>query len=326
MRFLDIIIPQYGESAQTVEKALESIAIQKDVDFNEIGVFLINDHSKNQIKSTTLKKFPNLNITYLINEKNLGPGLTRQRGLDLSEAEYVTFLDADDVFYDDTVLNDVFLCLGKSNKPNVLYTDILWEYKDYDKIRTTVLTANDLMCLHGLFVKTSWLRNNNIRFHPNLFYYEDSYFTSVINSFNECYYNKKLAYIWKCNLNSMTKKKKYEVIVTHFDDFVNSGIYVYEFTKDINPDYAIQVLRKSIIESVYGLESNFFDYEELKDEKIRCEKLLYSVINEYPFVLEDDKFIKELSEKAIRDNEKHNYYYESYMNYYEFVDYMKKNN
>ena len=68
----------------------------------------------------------------------------------------------DDVFYDDTVLNDVFLCLDKSNKPNVLYTDILWEYKDYDKIRTTVLTANDLMCLHGLFVKTSWLRKIRI--------------------------------------------------------------------------------------------------------------------------------------------------------------------
>ena len=67
MRFLDIIIPQYGETAQTVETALNSIAMQKDVDFNEIGVFLINDHSKNQIKSTTLKKFPQLNITYLIN-------------------------------------------------------------------------------------------------------------------------------------------------------------------------------------------------------------------------------------------------------------------
>lgn len=325
MRFLDIIIPQYGETAQTVETALNSIAMQKDVDFNEIGVFLINDHSKNQIKSTTLKKFPQLNIHYLINEKNMGPGLTRQRGIDLSNAQYVTFLDADDVFYDDTVLNDVFQCLKRSQYPNVLFTSILWEYKSYDKIEKTILTPRDLMCLHGLFVKPSWLKEKEIKFHNNLFYYEDSYFTTIIISNDDTYAHDKVTYVWKCNLNSMTKKKKYEVVVTHFDDFINSGIYTYEYCEKHSLSAGKDYLRKTLVEAVYSLESSFFDYDELKEEKKRCETLLYDLICNYREILNDKENVDIIAKNAIESNEKHNYYYESYMSFYEFIQYMENN-
>ena len=42
---LDIIIPQYKESSNLIKRALDSISCQLGVDFKEIGIIMINDHS-----------------------------------------------------------------------------------------------------------------------------------------------------------------------------------------------------------------------------------------------------------------------------------------
>lgn len=41
------------------------------------------------------------NVTLIRNKKNLGPGLSRQRGLDLAKGEYICFLDSDDYWEPD---------------------------------------------------------------------------------------------------------------------------------------------------------------------------------------------------------------------------------
>lgn len=42
---LDILIPQYKETDEIIKPMLDSIALQQNVDFKDIGVIIVNDGS-----------------------------------------------------------------------------------------------------------------------------------------------------------------------------------------------------------------------------------------------------------------------------------------
>ena len=47
-RFLDIIVPEYNCPIEYMIRLLNSVNIQKNIDFREIGVIIVNDCSKNK--------------------------------------------------------------------------------------------------------------------------------------------------------------------------------------------------------------------------------------------------------------------------------------
>ena len=93
---LQILIPQYEETDEIIKPLLDSIAIQQNVDFNEIGVIIVNDGSNIHLTEDFLKSYP-FEIEYILNEHK-GVSATRQAALDHATADYVMFCDADDMF------------------------------------------------------------------------------------------------------------------------------------------------------------------------------------------------------------------------------------
>lgn len=93
---LQILVPQYNESDKDVKPLLDSIALQQNVDFDDIGVIICNDGSDVYLSRDLLDQYP-----YLIEyhkEKHRGVSATRNACLDYADAEYVMFCDADDMF------------------------------------------------------------------------------------------------------------------------------------------------------------------------------------------------------------------------------------
>ena len=130
---LDIIIPQYMEDEHTIKNLLDSIMNQKNIDFNDIQVTIINDASTCILSNEFLMNYEKLNIVYLRNDKNLGPGLTRQRGIDSTDEPFIMFMDADDEYINSNVLSRILDYLKKYN-PNYLVTNIMVEvYLDNQK-------------------------------------------------------------------------------------------------------------------------------------------------------------------------------------------------
>lgn len=87
---ISIIIPYYNKSS-TIHRSVESVRNQT---YTNWELILIDDRSEvplDKIFYTDDKR-----IQILVNDNNLGPGPTRQRGLDIAKGEYVAFLDADD--------------------------------------------------------------------------------------------------------------------------------------------------------------------------------------------------------------------------------------
>ena len=74
---------------------LSSISIQTVVD--KVKVIIAKDDVKDNYDFVKTR-FPNLDITILPCEKNGGPGIARQRALEACDTDWITFIDADDVF------------------------------------------------------------------------------------------------------------------------------------------------------------------------------------------------------------------------------------
>lgn len=90
MALISIIIP-YFNKINTIQRSVKSVLNQI---YSNWELILIDDSS--DIPLMEIFQAEDKRIQILSNELNLGPGPTRQRGLDLAKGEYVAFLDADD--------------------------------------------------------------------------------------------------------------------------------------------------------------------------------------------------------------------------------------
>ncbi len=287
MNFLDIIIPQYKENEKLIKRALDSINCQLGVDFNEIGIIMINDHSNVLVSDKLINSYKNLHIKYLKNEKNLGAGLTRRRGIEESEAKYITFLDADDYFYGNAGLQLVIGCL-KETEADVVQTSFIGErYVNYKLTPIPFEADYTKAWLHAKYIKKDFLERNDINFSKELTNnFEDSYFCSLITGFE---FDTKQAinidyptYYWCFNENSITRcERKYHYFVDVYDDYLKCPKLVYNKLKDHNKYFADYYIKQATC-NLYGiLMSELFDFKELTEKKRIYQNELIQFIKEH---------------------------------------------
>jgi glycosyltransferase involved in cell wall biosynthesis len=90
MDLISIVIPYYNKQ-NTIVRSVKSVLNQT---YENWELFIIDDNS-----DVPLNKVFNIHdsrIRLIVNNDNLGPGPTRQIGVDLTNGEYIAFLDADD--------------------------------------------------------------------------------------------------------------------------------------------------------------------------------------------------------------------------------------
>ena len=98
---LDIIIPTYKDK-DGLRRSLRSIP-----DNPFINIIVIDDCSDLNYDDI-LKQYPNIHLYYL--NKNSGPGIARQYGIEQGCGTYITFLDSGDYFYEggaQAILNQI---------------------------------------------------------------------------------------------------------------------------------------------------------------------------------------------------------------------------
>ena len=92
--WVDIVIPAYNPGRELIE-AVRSCVGQS---YKKYSVIVVDDHSSIDVKKL-LWDFPS--VKYIRNDKNLGPGGARNVGIKASEADCISFLDADDIMHKD---------------------------------------------------------------------------------------------------------------------------------------------------------------------------------------------------------------------------------
>ena len=264
---LDIIIPQYSENEEVISNLLNSINNQNNVDFSQIRITIVNDFSNVILNDEFLHSFNNLDIDYIRNDKNTGPGLARQKGFDNTNGLYVMYCDSDDELYD---LNSLSIILDYITKyePKYLVTDILVEKSKGTEILKGKAT---FPWMHGKVYNREFVVNNNIRFHNTIRHVEDAYFTTcllgLIDS-KEIDFLDIPTYRWKANPASLTRSKsKHHYIVEIFDEFYDLSIELYNFLRDRNSRIKLNYAISSIFGIYLVLNSDLFDYPDLEEKK-----------------------------------------------------------
>ena len=199
---LNVIIPVY-KARETLPNALDSLVAQT---FKRFFVTISQDGDGEDYSDIiTEYKRRGLHINHIDCKENGGPGMARQRGIDLSISknyDYVMFLDADDIVTPRAV--EVLYKEIQKNLVDIMISSFIAENEHDSQMLEADKTP--ITWCHGKMYRLKYLQENNIRFLDELKMNEDSYFNLVAVNLTE----KKMrineyTYVWRYNKESLTR-------------------------------------------------------------------------------------------------------------------------
>ena len=205
MKLLSFVIPTYNPS-KLLKSCIESIFNQK-IDLELIEVILIDDNSvKKKYIQYIKRRFKKLK--YFKNNKNLGPGLSRNVGIKKASGKYIFCLDSDDYIKKNSlnkIINhikfknsDVIFfdfCIIDENKKKYFSNFYKYKYSNKKMLNLLLSASADSSAIFGLY-KKSFLVKNKILFKKGV--HEDILFMFKIFFYCKSKYHIK-DYIYRKN-------------------------------------------------------------------------------------------------------------------------------
>ena len=195
---IDIIIPAYN-AHDTIRRTLNTIAYQNIID--KIKVTIVNDASDKDYSDEVNYYSSFMDIKEIKLDKNSGPGVARQTGIDNTKEDYIMFIDSDDILFSPVSVFDLYNSIIEDDS-DICISSFLAEESKF----CFVEKENDRVWLHGKIYKREFLKDNNVTFN-------DTY-ANEDNGFNQlaflCGAKVKtipiITYVWCENKNSITRK------------------------------------------------------------------------------------------------------------------------
>lgn len=234
---LQILVPQYDETEKIIKPLLDSIALQQNIDFNEVGVIIVNDGSKIKLSQGFLDSY-NFKIEYY-QEPHRGVSATRNACLDRATADYVMFCDADDMFFNMCGLWIIFREIDQGVFDSLVSVFTEETINPTTKEHIYINREMDSTFVHGKVHRRKYLEEKNIRWNPNLTIHEDSFFNiqCVSLSQNVKYCNSPF-YLWKWRDDSVCRHDPKYILRTYRNMLDSNDMLIQELRKKKAPDKA----------------------------------------------------------------------------------------
>ncbi|MDX7704046.1 glycosyltransferase family 2 protein [Aeromonas caviae] len=101
---VSIIMPTYN-SASTISEAINSVILQR---YTNWELIVTDDCSTDDTKDILINYVKNdSRIKFLCNQVNSGAGFSRNRSIDAAKGKYIAFLDADDLWLENKLSNQI---------------------------------------------------------------------------------------------------------------------------------------------------------------------------------------------------------------------------
>ena len=231
---LQILIPQYNETDEIIKPLLDSIALQQNVPFDEIGVIICNDGTAVHLSPSLLSSYP-FEVQYHL-EPHRGVSATRNACLDYATADYVMFCDADDLFYNACGLWIIFremetgfdslvsVFVEETRMPNPM--------KPEEKMVTYINRERDSTFVHGKVHRRQYLLDQRIRWNPALTIHEDSYFNILCQNLSpNVKYCSTPFYLWRWRDESVCRHDPKYILRTYRNMLDSNDALVDEFLR-----------------------------------------------------------------------------------------------
>ena len=248
---VSIIIPYYQKKIFFL-KTLKSALNQTYKNFEIIIVY--DDPSRTDLEYIKrISKF-NKKITLLINNKNLGAGYSRNKGIKYSKGKFIAFLDADDLWDKKKLSIQINFMRNKKinfshtsykivdEKNNLLGRQIVKKYTSYSDL----LKSCDIG-LSTVVVKKDIIKEN---IFPNLKTKEDYVLWLKLVKINKVYGFKKVLSSWRKSKNSLSS--------SFFQKILDAFRVYYKYE---NLNFFISIFRVFVL-------SNFYLFKRIKQKCI----------------------------------------------------------
>lgn len=214
---IDIIIPIYN-GRKTIRRTLNSIGRQNMS--KEIKVYLIDDGSSEEYRDIIMEYDSRLNLKYEKLEQNGGPGSARNYGLQISNGDYVVFIDADDEFASVTAIKTLYEAI-QNDRSDIVRASIYENGLFGNRI-----IKNWNISLHGKIYRKKFIEKNNISFLDS-YSNEDMAFNMLAKVCGAKISDiDNVAYIWNYNKDSIYRKNQSENRIKDFYDITNNTLIV----------------------------------------------------------------------------------------------------
>ncbi|MPM15674.1 hypothetical protein SDC9_62045 [bioreactor metagenome] len=197
---LDVIIPAYNAHA-TIGRTLHSIAMQTEL--KKIRVTIVDDCSPGGGYGGFVRRFSDeMEIQEVRTEQNGGPGVARQLGLDETDGDFVTFIDADDTFL---AANSLSMLVREMERDGLDMAGgyFLEELED----GRFVNHGENFVWMFGKVYRRSFLDRFLIRFNETRAN-EDTGFNTLVKALTSHYkFIPQVVYLWHYREDSITRSE-----------------------------------------------------------------------------------------------------------------------
>lgn len=204
---VSIIVPVYN-AEKYIERCIKSLIEQT---YKNIEIILINDGSKDS-SLNILRNFEKIDSrVILIDQSNMGPSTARNMGIEKSKGDYIAFIDADDSIelnYIEKMIDqtyklntDMIVCNYREVRiEGEIQSNIFNFINDGEVYSCDEKCIGEVLCgrgglVWGKLLKSSIIKENNIKFDKNISMCEDLLFTlefikntTVVSKINDYLY------------------------------------------------------------------------------------------------------------------------------------------
>lgn len=276
-KILSITIPSYNVE-KYIDKCVQSMLL--DSILEDIEILIVNDGSKDstpKIAKSYVDKYPQ--TVRLIDKENGGHGSTINAGIREATGKYFKVVDGDDWLNTENL--EHFIALLKTRDEDVIASDYLCiRDETYDILAEKKVSSDvsyygnvrnmdkgevkEVIKMHGLTIRTSILKENNITIDEHCFYVDCEYIAYPMPFVSSVYYDEEFIYMYRLGRNgqSMDIRSMQRNRAMHMK-VLNSLLAFYDKLP------AMTVAKKEYIEKVIGqvVENQFQIYISMGTDK-----------------------------------------------------------
>lgn len=242
---IDIIIPAY-KAQKTILRTLSSIAEQTIL--KDLEVTIVNDCCPNGDYKQFVQMFsPFFKIREIRLTENGGPGVARQAGIDATENEFFTCIDADDTFAGTTALEilragitePIIMPNGQQIKDGFKCASSTFLQLG-DDLKQIVPHQNDMVWMFGKLYRRDFIEKYKIRFNDTRAN-EDTGFNTIVrllcdNPMEQLRFIPEVTYYWHNKKDSITRINDGQYALDQcFCGWTDNMIYAIKHVKKIRP-------------------------------------------------------------------------------------------
>lgn len=260
-----MLIPRYGEKMTVLRPLLDSLAIQQNVNFDDVEVIIANDGCK-PLKITG--KYP-FSIRQLECEHK-GVSATRNAALDATEADYVMFCDIDDMFFHACGLWMIFSAMEEGVDA---FSSQFVEETRWGGQANYITRDFDQTFVHGKVYRREYLVENNIRFNDNLTVHEDSYFNILAQSCTDSFeYCPTSFYLWKWRDDSVCRHDPKYILKTYNNMIASTDALIGELKRRGKHEKAQFFVGNAVFDAYYLMNKPEWKDQENQEFRKSTEK------------------------------------------------------